>query len=225
MPAEHAQTLDFALNVLVGSYAAEGVRARTRQFADLQSLRGRGLIDEPDGTAGRIIPKFAPRTGPPPVVTVYPTRAAEVSGVAETVRRLVHEQRVEASDLLVLCRGFKHYGALAGALQRAAGPRALVRRVDKANEANKSLPLLEEGVLTVSTIHSAKGYDAPVVILLGADGFDAAKVDDRALFYVGATRAKLLLHVTAAEASDGPAEPLLGEILRAAASVSGGSPK
>lgn len=219
-----AQTLDFALNVLVGTDAAEGLRVATRQFADLQSLRERKLIDEPGGAAGRIIPKFAPRTGSPPVVTVYSDRAAEVAGVAGVVRSMVHQQKVEPSDILVLARSFKDYGGLDATLQRAVGPKILVRRVDPKNQQNKLLPLLEEGVLTLSTIYSAKGYDAPVVIVLGADVFDAAKIEDRALFYVAATRAKLLLHVTAAKAPAGPAQPLLPEIERAAAAVSGGTP-
>ena len=218
-----AQTIDFAFNVLVGSHAAEGRRVATRTFADVGSLRGRGLVEEVKGEGGasRFATKFAPRQGAPPVVTVYPNRAAEVAGAAETVRRWVHEQRVEPSDILVIYYSHVPYYAagLPEALRRAVGASRRVRFVDKANERNKDELLQEEGALTVSTIASAKGYDAPVVLLLGADRLDAAKVADRALFYVGATRAKLLLHVTGTSEPGRAEEPLLDEIARAAGSV------
>jgi superfamily I DNA and RNA helicase len=51
-------------------------------------------------------------------------------------------------------------------------------------------------VLTVSTIASAKGYDAPVVFLLGVDHLRSDRKEDRALFYVGATRSKFHLVVS-----------------------------
>lgn len=45
------------------------------------------------------------------------------------------------------------------------------------------------------TVFSAKGYDAPVVFLLGTDLFPYTK-EGRAAFYVAATRAKLRLFVS-----------------------------
>ena len=219
-----AQTIDFAFNVLVGSHAAEGRRVATRTFADVGSLRERGLVEEVETAGGtRFVTKFAPRQGAPPVVTVYPNRAAEVAGAAETVRRWVHEQRVEPRDILVIYSSHVPYyeAGLPEALRRAVGASRRVRFVDKANERNKEELLLEEGALTASTIHSAKGYDAPVVLLLGADRLDAAKEADRALFYVAATRAKLLLHISGTSERGKPAEPLLDEIARAAEVASG----
>jgi predicted nucleic-acid-binding Zn-ribbon protein len=49
--------------------------------------------------------------------------------------------------------------------------------------------------MTISTIASAKGYDAPVVFLIGADEL-ATDLQGRASFYVGATRAKLSLFIS-----------------------------
>jgi superfamily I DNA/RNA helicase len=46
----------------------------------------------------------------------------------------------------------------------------------------------------LSTIASAKGYDAPVVFLADMDRFEGTP-QDRALFYVGATRAKHFLYL------------------------------
>jgi len=47
----------------------------------------------------------------------------------------------------------------------------------------------------LSTIHAAKGYDAQVVILLGADSL-STDIVGRASFYVAVTRAIMALYVT-----------------------------
>jgi len=60
---------------------------------------------------------------------------------------------------------------------------------------DKDRYIFQPGCLTVSTVYGAKGYDAPIVFLVGADRFENNK-GGRAGFYVAATRAKLLLYVT-----------------------------
>jgi len=187
------ETLSLAFNVLVGAYAPEGERVTTRTFADVASLRQRGLIEEQDG---RFDVRFAPRKGPLPFVHCYPSRRAEVQGVAEEIRRLVQAQRVVPSDILVLYKSHYAYkDDLVPALERAVGDGHLVRQVRSDDADSKSRPLIEDGTLTVSTIASAKGYDAPVVFLLGVDDL-AMDTKGRASFYVGATRAKLSLTIT-----------------------------
>ncbi len=50
----------------------------------------------------------------------------------------------------------------------------------------------------ISTVHSAKGMDAPVVIVLGAEGFDAAAdetADEVKLMYVALTRAREAVYI------------------------------
>lgn len=187
------ETLKFAFNVLVGSFAPEGERVTTRTFADVDSLRQRNLITEENG---QFEIHFSPRSGPYPIVRTYGTRQAEVDGVVEAVRRLVVNHRVIPSDILILYNSHHAYSdALGPRLEKVIGSGCRVRFVDSAHNANKNSPLLEDGVLTVSTIASAKGYDAPVVFLLGVDELTGS-TQDRAVFYVGATRAKLHLVVT-----------------------------
>ena len=70
------------------------------------------------------------------------------------------------------------------------------------NRKAKDVHLLQVRCLTLSTVQSAKGYDAPIVFLLGADLFGVG-TDDRAAFYVGATRARLRLFVTGLQIADG----------------------
>lgn len=209
------ETLLFAFNVLVGSFAPEGERVTTRTFADVESLRQRGLIEEKDG---RFDIFFTKRSGPLPFVQAYANRETEVDGVVEAVRRLLLNHKVLPSDILILYNSHKSYSDLLGPkFKKALGDSIRLRFVDRAHDANKDLPLLEDGALTVSTIASAKGYDAPVVLLLGVDELDTSN-EDRATFYVGATRAKLHLVVTGVK-RDKPT--LLNEVIVAATALAG----
>jgi superfamily I DNA/RNA helicase len=67
--------------------------------------------------------------------------------------------------------------------------------------------------MTFCTVHSAKGYDAPVVIILGADLF-GNDTESRAAFYVAATRAKIGLYVFGVK-NDNRTAALLMEIAEA----------
>lgn len=204
------QTLDLAMNVLIGSAAPEGVRAQTRQFADVANLRGRGLIDE-NGAMVRV--RFAARAGAPPDVRRFDSRAEEVRFVIDRVIQLIEQDRCEPSDILILCRstgGFvatrllPQIAAIAGRSMRF-GVRAVGRNESRA----KNEALLQPDVLTVSTIHSAKGYDASHVFLLGVDELPTDS-PGRALFYVGATRARERLCISGIAA---PNHTLLDECL------------
>ncbi|MDM8001032.1 MAG: hypothetical protein QUS33_13870, partial [Dehalococcoidia bacterium] len=62
----------------------------------------------------------------------------------------------------------------------------------------KDKPLGQKGRLTVSTVASAKGYDAYCVLLASANEF-TTDVTGRANFYVGCTRAIEYLEVFAYE--------------------------
>ena len=77
---------------------------------------------------------------------------------------------------------------------------------------DKDTYLFRDDHLTLSTIASAKGYDAPVVFLAGVDRFGTTETD-RALFYVGATRAKHVLHISGMKLIS-PTETLLAEAKR-----------
>ncbi len=186
---------------------------QARKFADVGSLRQRGLIEEIDG---RFQLHFVPPKGPLPLVRCYPSRRAEVQGTAGEIRRLVQEQRVLPSDILVLYRSHHAYsGDLVPALEKAMGGPNRLRQVRSDDTQSKSRPLIEDGKLTISTIASSKGYDAPVVFLLGADEL-ATDTRGRAAFYVGATRAKLQLTISGV-VHDQPT--LLDEIARTAAAL------
>lgn len=66
------------------------------------------------------------------------------------------------------------------------------------NLEEKDRPLGQRGRLTLSTVASAKGYDAYCVLLASASAF-SVDVTGRANFYVGCTRAIEYLEVFAYE--------------------------
>lgn len=66
---------------------------------------------------------------------------------------------------------------------------------------DKDKYIFQKGKLTITNVYGAKGYDAPIVFLIGADNFTSDR-EGRASFYVGATRAKLHLYVSGLDGSD-----------------------
>lgn len=207
------QVVDFAFNVLVGSYADAGKPVTTRQFADVANLLQRGLIRE-DGPRFDI--EFCRRHGAAPRVEFFASRREEIKAVAEYVRHLLHVDGVMPSDILILSKHYKFMDGLEEALTGVLGHHGSIRFVDAEHPENKRKPLFDRGILTLCTVASAKGYDAPVVFVMGADDFHA---DDkgRASFYVACTRAKLALIVTGVRRLEGGR--LIGEIEKAAAAV------
>ncbi len=207
------QTLNLAFNVLVGSFAPAGLRVATRQFADLNNLKQRELLIENND---RVEVLFTSRSGPAPVVQVHSSRQDELRGAAELINHLIHQQHVEPNDILVLYRRPQIMGReLVNHFYKTLGDSCRVHIVDGEHQRNKRLPLLQPAALTISTIASAKGYDAAVVLLVGADDLTADS-QGRAAFYVAATRAKIALHVSGIHRAAGS---LLSEIVAAAAAM------
>ena len=200
------ETLSLAFNVLVGSFAPEGERVTTRQFADAGSLRSRKLIEE---NGDRYDIHFAARTGPKPIVEQFADRRAEIRGVVEKIKQLTGNPRVLPSDILVLYKSHYSFELLEQQLVDLFGRKGGVRLVNPKNDRNKNVALLQEGILTVSTIASAKGYDAPIVFVVGADEI-TTDTQGRAGFYVATTRAKLLLWVSGIKRTE---RSLLDEVL------------
>jgi hypothetical protein len=208
------QTIELAFNVLVGSFAAPDTRVATRRFADVQSLRQRDLIVETDD---RFSVAFTDRNGPPPEVKIFSNGQEEREYTLATIRSLWRTQKVLPSDILVLYCTHKKFEALKAGLFDLLAEEYSVHSVGSDATLEKNLPLLQDRTLTLSTVHSAKGYDAPVVILVGADLF-TNDIEGRAAFYVAATRAKLKLYVFGVKSQHQPAA-LLDEIATASAAL------
>lgn len=136
---------------------------------------------------------FAERSGGRPIFTLAPTAKAEVDLVFARLAILLTKENVRPEDVLILTSSGTRADRLASAIERAklTGVIGVARPHQKAE---KDLPLCRRGHLTVSTVASAKGYDAFVTLLVSANEF-ATDVRGRAMFYVDCTRAVEFLEV------------------------------
>lgn len=194
-----------AFNVLNGCYAATRSQGAAAAFTDLQTLRDRGVIDQsPDRK--RIQVKFAPRRGTPIKTTRFESWEAETDYLADRVERLIVEQKVRPHDILILAYSRKVIQRLDDRLRRLKLPGHHGCRV--AIEHMEQLVAVS-GYFSICTVHSAKGYDANIVLVASAQEF-RTDAQSRAVFYVACTRAQQYLEVTAVRKA-----PLVDELERA----------
>jgi hypothetical protein len=189
------EIVEFAFNVLLGSKADSALRVQTREYADVTYLKENGLVEEmPD----RWKVNFTERThNRPPEVQMFSTRLDEKRWVANKIAWLINNQQVRSEDILVLFEQSGEFSDLDQSIRdRVPGISGFVKPFGKdPTNPDKDSYILRKGFLTLSTTKGAKGYDAFVVFLVGADQFEKSR-EGRASFYVGSTRAKLMLYVT-----------------------------
>ena len=183
------EIVELAFNVLLGSQAPAEVKAKTRLFADVNYLKQWRLVEE---YGDRFMVKFADRTYQKPSVQRFDSRDSEKAWVAKEITRLVVEEQVRPDDILILFNSAKDYDNITE-LIKTNSIKGYIRPF--ADSPDKDNYIFREDYLTISTTRGAKGYDAFIVFLIGSDEFGQDTVG-RASFYVGATRAKLLLYVT-----------------------------
>jgi hypothetical protein len=187
------QVIEIGLNVLLGSSASPDTRALTRTFADIAYLKDRNLVQE-EGSYVRV--RFAEREGERPRVVAFDDRLGEMMWIVKEIHHLVGEEDVRPEDILVLFRGASTFdqGSLEEHLAAAIPGLEFVRPHGEGSR-DKDCFIFKRGKLTISTVNGAKGYDAPIVFLVGADGF-GIDTQGRAAFYVAATRATEFLYIT-----------------------------
>lgn len=187
--------VELAFNVLLGSQAPPYLRVQTRTYADVAYLKERGLLEEV-GDHFRV--GFTQREGPVPEVKCFQDPAKELDWVGTQIAHLVHDEQVRHEDILVLFDSEHHFDVtgLKEMLEILLDSCTFVQPYGQTDAARHYI--FQPGCLTMSTVHGAKGYDAPIVFLVGADRFDTGRAG-RAAFFVGATRAKMRLYVTGTE--------------------------
>ena len=175
-------------NVLYGTCAGSPAQVPTRGFGDISTLQEKGLIVN-EGGFWRV--KFAARSGMKPRVSLAASREEESKLLVKRLRWLIEEQQVRPEDILVLAYTGQRVRQLAQAIdaERLSGISGIQIAVHE-----KDQPLCQKDRLTISTVASAKGYDAYCVLLASANAF-GADVRGRASFYVGCTRAVEYLEV------------------------------
>ena len=185
------EVVEPAFNVLNGAFAPRARDGVTAAFADLGTLRQKEAIVQREGQR-RIEVKFAPRRGTPISIRRFDSAAQEADHVARRVERMVRDEKVRPHDILVLTHRRERVYALAERLNRLSlegfrGCRVAIDEKDKL--------VAVDGYFSLCTVHSAKGYDANVVLLASAQDFKP-DAQGRAAFYVGCTRAQQCLEVT-----------------------------
>ncbi len=199
------QIINLAYNVLLGSCAPDNVRVNTSVFADYNYLKNLGLVEE---KGGWILVKFAEREGPAPVLKTFSSIDEEIIWVAESVKILIEKEQVLPEDILIISCMRKYCDRITEKIKETIKGISKIKRTYVKEE--KSSYIFEKNVLTISTVHSAKGYDAGVVFFAGLHDLSPdieldkstrikSEAERRAIFYVGATRAKYKLYLSGAK--------------------------
>lgn len=181
------QIIEPAFNVLVGCHSEANGRIGTKLFSDVQTLKDKSLVKK----RGRHIElKFADREGDPTSFARLGAPADEEQIISKKIQKLVGEEGLRPEDILVLAYHRKRAGQIARALECNLGPGKVHRVIEQRDH-----HAIQPGKITVSTIASAKGYDAPYVFVASGNEF-RDDVSGRASFYVGCTRAREWLEVS-----------------------------
>jgi AAA domain len=186
------QVIESALNVLLGTHATDPASVKTCGFADIATLRDKNLIS----LKGRHIRvHFSARESDPVILSLCDGKKAEEALLASRCESLMRLDGLLPQDILVLTFRKARARQLANAIATRIAPN-LVRCAFNERDS----PAVQPNRLTVSTIASAKGYDAPYVLLASLDDFPD-DVEGRASLYVGCTRAREWLEVSGSSAT------------------------
>ena len=172
------QIVEPAFNVLYGSFATGGGKVPTKEYGDIATLEEKGLIENRDGVWHV---KFTKRDGLIPSLSLATDKAHEADLLIARLRYLIEEQHVRPEDIQVLSFYKRRIQQLGEAIQKASLPS--VPGIHLAFEEQDDL-LGRKGLLSLSTVGSAKGYDAYCVLLASANEFDP-DITGRVTFYVG----------------------------------------
>ena len=202
------QVSELAFNVVLDAKGLHRVaNPGMRDFMRATELREHGLLEEPvAGGDGLYRLRCTEREGMGPVVRGFDSPAAEEEWLVREVRRLVREEGVEVADILVVAPA--RPSRLAEALERAG-----VRAVAFGGRSGQDVSGFSVGrveYVRVTTAFSCKGHESPIVFFCGVDALDdmawlegrpgrterELERTRRALFYVGATRARVRQYVT-----------------------------
>jgi len=186
--------VEASFNILYGRFGGSKVGVPTKLFADVATLEEKGLIED---VGDHYEVRFAVRGGMPPRLTIAPDLREEHRLMVERLRWLVEEQRVKPEDILVLAQSWGRVVGFAKAVESAALPSISEVHVAKTDQDRH---LRRRGCLALSTVASAKGYDAYCVLMVSANDFPT-DVTGRASFHVGCTRAIEYLEVFAHQKS------------------------
>jgi superfamily I DNA and RNA helicase len=188
------EVVELGFNVMLGKQSHDSTAVTMRTYADVNMLRQHDLIEEYDD---HFKVKFTKRSFSDPIVIRCSNRAEEKERVASEVINLIYDGQVRPEDILILFDRIAEYKDL-DAIIKSKDKHGLIKGFIKpygGNRDDMDRYIFQENHITLSTTKGAKGHDAYLVFLLGADLFSTDS-EGRASFYVGATRSKLGLFIT-----------------------------
>lgn len=158
-----------------------------------------------------VVPQSAGRSGPMPVFLRFDSGRQEAAQIANTITELIGQGRSPA-DIAVLAR-----------FRRSLEPiRALLDAAGVMCSPAQTLPrgAARDPVVTLTTFHSSKGLEFPIVFVMALDQLDdapARRLEELRLLYVGMTRATHRLQLSAMGSSKITAhvEQALGRVRQA----------
>jgi len=186
------EIVSFAFNILLGSQAYDPTLVKTREFAGLSELKQSDLVVERNGLYDV---KFAEREGERPIVAEHSIREDELKWLEHELAQLIMHEQVEPHHILVVCRSRELCDIVREHLSSLTAQQLVSHLRCPSDKSEKDELIFHDRDLTISTVKSAKGYEAQVVFMVGTEAYS---IDDeaRAEFYVGATRAQLRLYVS-----------------------------
>jgi superfamily I DNA/RNA helicase len=138
-----------------------------------------------------VIPQSAGRSGPLPTFQRFEGGLQEAAHVAGAIAELIAQGRAPG-DIAVLSPTWRSLDTMRAAIEQAGvacSPRKFDRRAPPGPPSVK-----------LTTLHSSKGLEFPVVFVVGLDELDcshAKRIDELRLLYVGMTRATHQLALSA----------------------------
>ena len=200
--SDHPGELDFSLSSV-------GVKTRgrttilklnclnTREILEIAYKFSQEFISEAESDDDHIpviAPESAGSSGPAPVFRLFEQQSQELDYVIRCVKKWLDSGHIP-NEIALLVPSNKLAESIAERLAKAGIPNQCLVGRDKKAAYNPTLP-----VVTVLTIHSSKGLEFDTVVLAGIDRIQYIAeelVDQVRLMYVGMTRAKSQLLITA----------------------------
>ncbi len=183
------QIVEPAFNVLLGSHAPPKTTVHTRTFADTNYLEKEGVLAQSNNVWHT---EFAKRVGQQPELYVAETPGGEAKAIVAKLAWLIDKEKVRPEDILVIGIERDRLRQLADFITTRLQGLTLFLPFEPHN---KDDYLTKKGHVTISTVHSSKGYDAYCVLFLSATTAFDDDTDSRAAFYVACTRAREHLYL------------------------------
>lgn len=183
------EIIETAFNVLAGSFC-EKMSHSMNAFADVHYLEKEKKLISKESNFWRV--NFATKNFRWPTIEFASSRNNELQNIMKKVEFLIHNENVNIRDILVLGPTKQRLNEFSDHMTSRSSIQTYIAHAD----CNKDKHIFSQDKLTISTIHSAKGYDSFIAIILSANEFSDLNLSDRASFYVGCTRAREMLIVS-----------------------------